>query len=232
MTFEGVADPGGVNGPNLSVADFYNGGTVYTGAYGQPAGPNYGVDFSNNGPGFAGAYDTQALCDGSIEGGCNGNTSNDPSGTTVITFFGGLGVEMDVAGGFTALDFFYSEPVVNTGAVSLFDAQGNLLFTEALPQTSSECAPPSYCMWNEVNIPTITGVGGSNYATEALFTGQADFITLDNISINECSAASPVCVPPAAGAPEPSTWLLFGTGALLMVFGSRKLKLRKNQASS
>lgn len=155
LDFEGV-------GNNNAVADYYNGGVVYvTQGPSLTAGANYGVDFSNNGPAGIGFYSTTALTNVASLG--SGNTSNEPSPNTTITWFSGAGLEMDVAGGFTSLSFFYSSPnSLAPGDVTVFDALGNDIGFLAVPNNgpAPACASApgaqAYCNWTQLTISTFT----------------------------------------------------------------------------
>jgi len=215
LTFEGIG--------NLdSIGGFYNG---------------VGVNFESG----EGLISTAA--------GGTGDFGGNPSGITIAT----PTVEpmtMDVAGGFTSLSFWYSDPYSGSDTVNVFDqvgggnGNGNLIGSVTLPETpvqdaggpgSGNCTGygtqsnpgAQYCPFE---LETVT-LGGAGVGYSVDFGGGVGFIGYDDVTLNECDATQTQCpqyVPPCTSncsAPEPSTWLLFGTGGILMLFGSRRLKL-------
>jgi hypothetical protein len=173
LTFEGLQ--------NLEpIGNYYDGGL---GGFGSGPGPNYGITF---GP------DSLAVIDSSSGG--SGNTGNDPSGHTVAFFLSGPGDVMDVAGGFTTgFSFYYAAG--QPGSVSVYsglDGTGTLLATLSLSTTSNV-----YYDWAS------SGVSFGGTAESAIFSGTANFIAFDNITLG---SATP------GGAPEPSTWAMMLLG--------------------
>jgi hypothetical protein len=125
------------------------------------------------------------------------------------------------------------------------------IYSVNLPQTMDNNNPPvgdtgpgcqgfaqnnnpgaDFCPFTEVVID-LSGISASTPIMSVEWSGTpdqsggAEQIVVQDISFNPYEA--PACTMDCpATTPEPSTWLLFGTGAFLMLVGSRKLKLRKN----
>ena len=173
-------------GNNAPIGDYYNGG----------AGGSLGIHF---GP------DALALIDNAHGG--TGNFSHAPSCCTVMYFLSGPGDVMDVAAGFTTgFSFFYADQIGFTGAVDVWsglDGTGSLLTSLSLPST-----PTPYTVFVPI------GVGFAGTAKSVVFTGSANFIAFDNVTLGS--------VTPGGGVPEPASIVLFGTVALGVA-----LKLRK-----
>ncbi len=208
LTFEGVQD-------GEYVQNFYNGGTASLGS----SGTNYGISFGS---------DTLAVRDYQTYG--NGNTANDPSGTTTIAFLAGAAT-MNVAAGFdTGFSFFYAAPFA-TGSVNVYDAVGgatgggNLLATISLPTTVNggldlgtypACVdtngdPVDFCPWFNV------GVAFSGIAKSVDFGGSVNQAAFDNITLGSNVAID------TNGIPEPATFLLIGSGLIALASFRRKL---------
>ncbi len=175
LTFEGLGDED-------SVGNYYNGGTS---SQGFGPGPNYGITFG---------ADSLSLI--SADSGGNGNFSNAPSGDTVLFFLSGPGDVMDVSAGFTTgFSFYYAaNGNVGTGSVSVYsgvDGTGDLLATLTLPGT-----PNPYTEWDAI------GVNFDGTAKSVIFSGAANYIGFDNITLGSATA----------GAPEPGTWALMFMG--------------------
>jgi hypothetical protein len=154
-----------------TIGNWYDGG----------GGGNFGISFGS---------DSLALI--SNQDGGSGNFSTAPSGDTVMFFLSGPGDVMDVAAGFnTGFSFYYADQVGFTGSVDVYsglDGTGTLLASLALPST-----PNPYNVWVPI------GVGFAGTAESVIFTGSADFIGFDNVTLG---AASPV--------PEPDSLALLG----------------------
>lgn len=197
LTFEALRD-------NEPVLAYYNGGL---GGFGSGPGPNYGITF---GP------DTLAIISGGAGG--SGNFSGAPTMPTVAYFLTGPGDVMNVPAGFTTgFSFFYSA-IVYPGSVSVYsglDGTGSLLATLDLPVTASQPGTPgcpygAYCPWFPV------GVSFSGTAESVIFSGSANYIGFDNITLG---ASTPVGV-----VPEPGTLTLFGSGLLGLIKLVRRRK--------
>ena len=158
-------------GNNTAIGDFYNGG----------AGGNDGISFGSDSLGLVSSAD-----------GGSGNFSNNPSGDTIAYFLGGPGDLMNVAGGFsTGFAFYYAAAVA--GSVEVFsglNGTGTLLADIVLTATN---AP--YSVWDA------TGVAFSGTAESVLFSGSANYIGFDDITLG---ASLPV--------PEPMSIAVLATG--------------------
>ena len=162
-------------GDNAPIGNFYNGG----------AGTNYGVSFG---------ADSLAVVQSAAGG--SGNFTNNPSGVTVAFFLSGPGDVMNVAAGFTTgFSFFYADQVGFTGSVNVYsglDGAGTLLASLSLPST-----PDPYNVWVPI------GVTFAGTAQSAVFSGAANFIGFDDITLG---SAIPGAIP------EPSTWAMMILG--------------------
>jgi hypothetical protein len=118
---------------------------------------------------------------------------------------------MDVAGGFnTGFSFYYADQQGFTGSVDVFsglDGSGSELASLSLSST-----PNPYTDF----IPV--GVAFLGTAESVVFSGSADFIAFDNITLGATS--------PMSAVPEPSTWLLMIAG-----IGGIGLMLRRSKQS-
>jgi len=183
LTFEGLQN-------NEPIMNYYDGGF---GGDGSGPGPNYGITFGS---------DSLALISGANGG--SGNFSGAPTMPTIAYFLSGPGDIMNVPAGFTTGFSFYYSAIVYPGTVDVYsglNATGTLLATLALPVTPSEpgtagCPYGQYCPWFPI------GVTFSGTAESVNFTGTANYIGFDNITLG---SGTPVITP------EPATLTLFGT---------------------
>ena len=163
LTFEGLKD-------NEPINSYYNGGF---GNNGSGPGPNYGITF---GP--------DALAIISELSGGTAHASGNPSGVTTAYFLSGPGVIMDVAAGFTTGFSFYYAAANTPGSVTVYDGlngTGKILATVALPVNGSSCGPETYSCWSQ------TGVTFAGVAKSVNFSGSANFIGFDNITIGSAT---------------------------------------------
>ncbi len=173
LTFEGLGD-------QAPIGSYYDGG----------GGGNYGITFGAN-----------SLSIISVDAGGSGNFNGNPSGKTVAFFLSGAGDVMDKPTGFTTGFSFYYSAIVYPGTVTVWsglDGTGSLLASVNLPVTPSGggSCDTSYCPW----FPA--GVAFSGTAESAVFSGTANYIGFDNITLG---SATP-------GAPEASTWAMMMLG--------------------
>ncbi|HTS70394.1 MAG TPA: PEP-CTERM sorting domain-containing protein [Terriglobia bacterium] len=195
LTFEGLQD-------EEAILNYYNGGF---GGNGSGPGPNYGITFG---------ADSLAIISGANGG--SGNFSGAPSMPTIAFFLSGAGDVMDVPAGFdTGFSFYYSA-INDSGTVDVYsglDGTGSLLASIYLPVTPSggspECTYGAFCPWFPI------GVSFAGTAESAVFTGTANQIGFDNITLG---ASTPV------GAPEPTTLALLGSGLLGLLGMNRRRK--------
>jgi hypothetical protein len=161
LTFEGLGD-------ETTIGNWYNGG----------GGPNYGIQF---GP--------DALSIISSTAGGTGNFQNNPSGDTIAFFLTGAGDVMDKASGFTTGFSFYYSAINEPGLVTVWsglDGTGTLLASLTLPTTPSLPGfPTAFNDWFPV------GVTFAGTAESANFSGTANQIGFDNITLGSATPGAP-----------------------------------------
>jgi hypothetical protein len=190
LTFEGL-------GELEPVLNYYDGGL---GGDGSGPGPDFDITFTS---------DALALID--ADAGGSGNIANEPSGQTVLFFLSGPGAIMNVAAGFTTgFSFFYAAPFV-PGAVTVWDdvnGTGNLLATIPLATNGDTCGgDPS----GQYNCWTPIGAAFAGTAKSVNFSGTANFIVFDDVTIGSSTP----------GVPEPAAFLIAGSG-IFALFLRRK----------
>ena len=192
LTFEGLK--------NLEPIDSYYAGGL--GGLGSGPGPNYGITFGS---------DSLAIISELVSGG-TGNFQNNPSGVTVAFFLSGPGDVMNMPSGFNTGFSFYYSAVVYPGNVTVWsglNGTGTELANLYLPTTPElPGLPTAYNDW----IPT--GVSFAGTAQSAIFSGTANYIAFDNITLG-----SPTPVPDGG-----VTALLLGSAAFGLAWLRRKVR--------
>ena len=187
LTFEGLQDGEYIN-------NYYNGG------YGLLADPVTGLPSTTNGsgpgPNYGITFGADSLALITTNAGGSGNFSGNPSGSTVAFFLTGTGVVMNVAKGFsTGFSFYYSAS--NQGTVAVYDGlngTGNQLASLSLNAnvTESNCPVVNnyiiYCNWQQ------QGVAFSGTARSVNFSGAANNIGFDNITLGASVATPPLVI--------------------------------------
>jgi hypothetical protein len=181
LTFNGLQD-------QEPIDNYYDGGL---GGLGSGPGPNYGITFTS---------DSLAIIANSAGG--SGNFENAPSGNTVAFFLTGAGDTMNMASGFnTGFSFYYSSDSVlqsgSPGSVTVWsglNGTGTLLGTLSLPDTGNNGpAGALYNTWDPV------GVSFGGTAESAIFSGAANYIAFDNITLGASVPTPPSGVPDGGG---------------------------------
>jgi hypothetical protein len=172
LSFEGLQD-------NEEILNYYNGGY---GGNGTGLGPNYGITFGS---------DSLAIITQNAGG--SGNFSGNPSGTTIAYFVSGPGVVMNVPAGFQTGFAFYFSSGEATGSVTVYDgagATGNILAQISLPATGTPCNGSAlyYSCWQQ------TGVTFQGTAKSVNFSGVANEIGFDNITLGTSTATPPLVI--------------------------------------
>ncbi len=168
LTFEGLRD-------EEPILNFYNGGY---GANGSGPGPNYGITFAGQSEAIISDLSSIVTPAGPQMG--TGNFSNAPSGVTVAFFLSGVGVVMNVPAGFTTGFSVYYAAANTAGSVTVYDglnATGNVLATIQLPINGANCGPATYSCWTPI------GVSFNGVAMSVDFSGAANYIAFDNITV-------------------------------------------------
>jgi hypothetical protein len=161
----------------------------------QQVGSYDGVDFSSN---FYGLV--------SVLNGGGGNFSRTPTGTPAIFMNGPVGAietgTINVTGGFTAIQFFYTAAFSETMKIwSGTNGSGTLLATIILSPNNSLCTVTAYCNWSSGGVSLC---GGSSCSTggSITITGGANGLGLSDITLNSSKTAIP----------EPCSIYLLGIG--------------------
>ncbi len=175
-----------------SVGDYYNGGL---GSLGSGPGPNYGISFG---------ADSEVVTSKFAPGGGSGNFTNEPSSYNAVFFQAGGGDVLNIASGFTGgFSFFYTGPLA--GSVTVWsgpDGTGTQLASLDLPAIASNPSTRVNDTWAPVGV-SFAGVAGS-----VNFSGVANFIAFDNITLGSAT-------PTGSSVPAPSSLVVVGVAALL-----------------
>jgi PEP-CTERM motif len=190
LDFEGIGD-------EVSVNDFYNGGTDGAGN----SGTNYGVHFNSNALGIIDA-----------DAGGTGNFGNEPSPSTILFFLTGSAI-LDYAPGFdTGFSFWYTT-VSFGGTVKVYDglgATGNLLGSITIDALGAGPGDPNGTFSNWA----IGSLAFAGIAKSIDFGGTVNQVGYDDITFG---SATP-------GIPEPSTYAMLALGLAGVGFVSRRRK--------
>jgi hypothetical protein len=140
-----------------------------------------------------------------------------------VTFLSGGGSIMDVAAGFTTgFSFNYSAPYYG-GDVTVWsglDGTGTQLANISLPTTVSNVGTDPGCGGHDYCPLFPYGVSFSGTAESVNFSGSADYIVYDNITVGSSSV-----IVGTPGVPELSTWAMMMVGfAGLGFVGWRKAR--------
>jgi len=179
-----------------AVDNFYNGGT---GGDGSTRGYDYGITFSSN-----------TLAIKSFLQGGSGNFIKPPAGPAI--FFGASNGILNSTGGFnTGIQFYYAAGATATVTVySGTNGTGNVLATITLsPNAGGSCGGASYCTWTSADMA---------------FAGTAESVVFHGSSPNQFGVADINVGSTQSAIPEPSSFLLVGTG-LIGLYGSARSRL-------
>lgn len=228
LDFEGLS--------NLqSVGDYYNGGD----------GGDLGVSFSDNALALV-DFDVTGMVSPS-SGTMIGNFANAPTPDTVLFWYDGPEIILNMAAGFdTGFSFYYSSAI--RGTVTVFDGldgTGNVLAQMRFnSQYNGACTGDptgDYCNW------TPDGVNFRGTAYSVSLAGTGSYVSFDNITFgskvpdNRSSPTSrnlnpptspppppagpspgPMTTPAPAAVPEPGTAALLGLGLLGLGLGRQR----------
>jgi len=188
LTFEGLKD-------EEPIENYYDGGL---GGDGSGPGPNYGIVFGSD-----------ALASIQDSAGGTGNFANNPSGVTSAFFLSGPGDMMNVPAGFNTGFSFYYSAINDPGEVDVYSGlndTGTLLATLNLPVTPEITPAPDGGLEDYDNWAPV-GVTFAGTAESVNFTGTANEIGFDNITINSSTP----------GIPEPASISLLALGLPMLM---------------
>jgi len=182
-----------------AVDNFYNGGT---GGDGSTRGYNFGITFSSN---------TLAL-KSFLQAG-SGNFVTPPLGAPAIFFGASNGIMNSSAGFNTGIQFFYAAGATATVTVySGVNGQGSALATITLsPNAGGSCGGASFCTWTSASLG---------------FTGTAESVVFHGSLPNQFGVSEVTVGSTQSAIPEPSSFLLVGTG-LVGLYGSARSRLAR-----
>ncbi|MFZ4381301.1 MAG: PEPxxWA-CTERM sorting domain-containing protein [Sandarakinorhabdus sp.] len=206
LTFENIAPY--PNNNDVSIEDYYNGGTSSIGT----TGTNFGVSFANNALLIC-LNSTSVACSNASRGGL-GDPASQQGG---MFFFDGSETFLNVAAGFTTGFFFNYVSSVN-GSVDVYDGlngTGNLLTSVNLTPNDAGCGPYSagFCPF---------GPAGASFAGTARsisFGGVAGSVVFDDVTFGSAT-------PGPSAVPEPASWAMLIAG-----FGLIGATLRRRRAA-
>ncbi|MBN8808314.1 MAG: PEP-CTERM sorting domain-containing protein [Sphingomonas sp.] len=200
LDFENIAPY--PNNNNVSIGDYYNGGTSSIGT----SGTNYGVQFTTG---------ATLLCLNTAGTTCS-NTSRGGQGISTSQFgalyFPSAGATMNVAAGFnTGFAGVYSNPFGSATTVNIYsglNGTGTLLATTSLGSTGTGTCNTNisggaaYCPFNNFSL------GFSGTAMSVVFGGTVNQQVFDDFTFGSTTVGGAV--------PEPATWamMMLGFGAL------------------
>ena len=197
LGFEGLGDLD-------PIEDFYNGGTSDQGF----SGVNYGIEFSDNALGIIANSD-----------GGSGTFSNNPSGSTTMSFLTGIPY-LNVAAGFdSGFAFYYasSQPLT----IYVWDGL-NGTGTQLASETFVATVNP-YFVW-EIGSVAFNGV-----ARSITFDGVANYCGFDDITFGSIEPGGNNDLPPINNDPPPipvSNWALYISMLLIVVYFVVRLRSR------